>query len=425
MNTVINWLENSFAPKMNKINNNVWVVTLKDSIMQTLPFILLGSLFCVLAILNDYFPSLPSFWTPFKWTMSKISLFVAFLIPFNLMEKKKLRKQRIIAGLSGLILFLMVITPQVTADKTIGFGHSSLGAGGMFIAIFCGIFTGYVMSLFGKFSFFKEDSVIPDFVRAWFDSILPIGIVVCAGWIVVLIMKVDIYNIILSIFIPIAAFMETPYGFVLIMFIGCFLYSMGISGWVLTPVTKPVFLAAITANVALAASGVAVGASGLNVVTSEVIYSAYLWVGGVGCTLPLVIMMIRSKCKSLNALGKACLVPSIFNINEPLVFGAIAWNPIMMLPMWLQGIILPTIVWIFTKVIVIAPIPTIVFDMWYCPFPISTWITTKSFTGLILLGIIIVVSTAIWYPFFRTYEKQKIEEEAQTEKTAKLVTAAE
>ena len=45
MNNLINWLENSFAPKMNKFNHNTWVVTIKDSIMQVLPFILLGSLF--------------------------------------------------------------------------------------------------------------------------------------------------------------------------------------------------------------------------------------------------------------------------------------------------------------------------------------------------------------------------------------------
>jgi PTS system cellobiose-specific IIC component len=412
MNVLIKWLENSFAPKMSKINNNVWVVTLKDSIMQTLPFILLGSVFCLLAILNDYFPWLPSFWTPFGWTMSKISLFVAFLIPFNLMEKKRLKKQRLIAGMTGLILFLMVITPQVVLEGTVGFGHSALGAGGMFIAIFCGIFTGIVMGVFGKFSFFKENSVIPDFVRVWFDSMLPIGIVVCTGWIVVLIMNVDIYNIILSIFMPLSGFMQTPYGFVMIMFFHCFLYSMGISSWVLTPVTKPVFLAAITANVALVASGAVVSAANLNVVTSEVIYSAYLWVGGIGCTLPLVIMMIFSKSQSLKALGKACLVPGIFNINEPVVFGAVAWNPMLMLPMWLQGIILPIIIWIFTKVIAIAPIPAMVFDMWYCPFPIGTWITTKSITGFILIILVVAVSTAIWYPFFKTYEKQQVEIEA-------------
>ncbi|HBF38505.1 MAG TPA: PTS sugar transporter subunit IIC [Firmicutes bacterium] len=412
MKALMKWLETSFTPKMNKVNSNAWVMTLKDSIMQTLPFILLGSIFCLLAILNDYFPKLPSFWEPFGWTLGKISLFIAFLIPFNLMEKKHLRKQRLIAGMTSLVLFLMIITPQVTADKTIGFGHKALGAGGMFIAIFAGIFTGFIMSLFGKFSFFKEDSVVPDFVRSWFDSLLPIGIVICTGWIVVLLMKVDIYNIICSIFMPIAGFIETPYGFALIMFLSCFLYSMGISGWVLTPITKPIYLAAITANIALAATGIHT-ASKLNVVTAETVYSAYLWIGGVGCTLPLVIMMIRSKCKSLNALGKACLVPGIFNINEPVVFGAVAWNPMLMVPMWLQGIILPIIIWVFTKVIAIAPIPSMLFDMWYCPFPFSTWITTKSVTGFILLAIVVVVATAIWYPFFKAYEKQQIEIESQ------------
>ena len=121
MNNMISWLENSFAPKMNKVNNNVWVVTIKDSIMQVLPFIFLGSLFSMLAIINDFFPSLPSFWTPFGWTMGMISLFVAYLIPFNLMEKKKLRKLRIVAGLTGIIVFLIIVSPQVTLTELSGF----------------------------------------------------------------------------------------------------------------------------------------------------------------------------------------------------------------------------------------------------------------------------------------------------------------
>jgi PTS system cellobiose-specific IIC component len=323
------------------------------------------------------------------------------------MEKKRLRKQRLIAGMSSLILFLIVVTPQVEFDKVIGFGHTSLGAGGMFIAIFCGIFTGYVMSLFGKFSFFKEDSVIPDFVRSWFDAMLPIAIIICTGWIVVLIMKVDLYNAVLSIFMPLSTFIQSPFGFIIVMFIYCFLYSMGISSWVLTPVTSPVFLAAITANIAMAQAGTATAAN-LNLATSSTIYSAYLWVGGIGCTLPLVIMLIRSKAKKLSALGKACLVPSIFNINEPVVFGTIAWNPYLMIPMWIQGIVLPVVTYIFTKVIPFAPIPTLQFEMWYCPFPISTWITTGSISGILLLVVNVVISATIWYPFFKAYEAQEI-----------------
>ncbi len=403
MKKFIYWLENSFSPRMAKINNNVWIVTLKDSIMQTLPFIFLGSLFAMLAILNDYIEWLPSFWTPFGWTMGMVSLFVAFLIPFNLMEKKRLRKQRIIAGLSGISLFLIIITPQVIADGAPGFGHSALGAGGMFVAIVSGLFTGWVMSVFGKFSFFSDESVIPDFVRAWFDAMLPVGTVIIAGWVVVDLLHFDLYNAVLAIFMPLAGVMETPWGFSLMLFIFCFLYSMGISSWVLTPVFTPVLLAAMQANM----DGTAV-----NLVTNATIYSTYLWVGGIGATFPLVIMLMLSKSTKLKALGRACLPPAIFNINEPVVFGAIAWNPTLMIPMWLQGIVLPLVVWIFTKVIPFAPIPMFQFEMWYMPFPISTWITTGSVTALLLFAAIVVLATAIWYPFFKSYEKQSLEAEA-------------
>ncbi|EHS57530.1 PTS transporter subunit EIIC [Paenibacillus kribbensis] len=404
MNKLIEWLKNDFSPKMNKVNNNVWVITLKDSVMQLLPFILLGSVFCLLTIPGDVYhiKNYPDFWVPFGWTMGMLSLLVSFLIPFNLMEKKKLRKQRFIAGCTSLVTFLIIVTPQVVKDGTVGFTHSSLGTGGMFVAIIAAMITGYIMGLFGKFSFFKEDSVIPDFVRSWFDSMLPIGVTIVLAWVLVDLVHIDIYNIILNIFMPLASVVETPWGFMLILFISCFLYSMGISSWILTPVTKPIFLAAIMANATAGAH---------NIVTAETIYSAYLWVGGVACTLPLAIMHLLSKSTKLKALGRACLVPSIFNINEPLVFGSIVWNPIMMVPMWINGLILPLIVWIGTKVIHFGPIPKVVFDMWYVPFPISTWITTGTITGIILMLIVVAVATMIWYPFFKTYEKQELEKE--------------
>ena len=46
-----------------------------------------------------------------------VSIFVAFLIPFNLMEKKRRRKSRIVAGVAGLILFFQSINPQFIADQ--------------------------------------------------------------------------------------------------------------------------------------------------------------------------------------------------------------------------------------------------------------------------------------------------------------------
>lgn len=421
MKGLISWLENSFAPKMSKINNNVWVVTLKDAIMQTLPFIFLGSIFCCLAIIED-FVSLPfSFWTPFGWSMGKIGLLVSFLIPFNYCEKKRYRKQRLIAGLSGLLLFMIVVTPEVVLSGEPGFGHTSLGAGGMFVSIITGIITSLIFGAFAKFSFFKEDSAIPDFVRQWFDALLPIALTICLGWIIVLIMNVDLYNIIVNIFMPMQNFLNTWYGFTFFMLFTCFIYSMGISSWVLTPIGEPVRVASIVTNLSLVAAGTATAAS-MNIYTEGLVYCTYMWVGGIGCTLPLVIMLMCSKSKELSSLGKACFVPGLFNINEPVIFGCIAWNPYLMIPMWLQGFIIPLLTYLATKVITFAPIPHVQFELWYAPYPVGTVINLMSqgagvvIRGLIFLAISVAISSLIWWPFFKAYEASLVKKEQEEAK---------
>ena len=187
---------------------------------------------------------------------------------------------------------------------------------------------------------------------------------------------------------------------------------MGISSWVLTPVTQPIKLTSIASNLALVAAGTATVAN-LNMFTETLIYVCYMWIGGIGCTMPLVLLLLKSKSKKLKALGRACLAPAIFNINEPVIFGCIAWNPIMMLPLWIIGIVLPTMTWIACKIIAFAPIPRIQFDLWYAPYPISTWISSQgSIRAIIFVIITFVVAGAIWYPFFKAYEKQCLEEEA-------------
>lgn len=407
MQKFIDWMEENFAPVMNKISRNVWILTLKDSIMQILPMILVGSLVTVLAILQDYIPNFPNLWTLNSYSLGLIALFIAFLLPFNFMERKKLYRMRLVGGMSGLALFMMVIKPISVEGGTL-FQFSYFGAGGMFVAIICGIFAALIMLLFGKFSFFKEDSAIPDFVRAWFDSMLPIALVIVTGWLFVFILDMDMYGIIQSVFQPITNFAYTMPGFMLINFLYVFLYSMGISTWVLAPITKPIFLTAITAN----AAAVAAGNAAEIITTSEVIFSGWIAIGGIGATLPLVIMLVLSKAKRLKALGTASLVPGILNINEPVVFGCIAWNPILMIPMWLQGIIIPAITYLVLNMGVVN-IPAAVFDMWYCPFPFATWIVSQDIRGLILLALVVVISTIIWWPFFKIYEKEQLALEAE------------
>src|SRR5699024_7180082 len=138
----------------------------------------------------------------------------------------------------------------------------------------------------------------------------------------------------------------------------------------------------------------------------------WIWIGGMGTTLPLVVLMLfAAKSKHLKAIGQATIGPSIFNINEPVIFGSpIAFNPILMIPMWINGIVLPAITF-FVLNIDFVTIPSKLMQLWYVPIGVSTFLVNEDFRGIILLIILITVSFIIWYPFFKVYDAQKVNEE--------------
>lgn len=407
MNGFMNFLNTKFAPRAQKIANNGWIVTIKNSILEVLPFIFVGSFITLLNIPLNFWKWWPNLAPISSFTFGLVSIFIAFLFPFNFMEHMKLNKQRIIAGLSSVALFLMLANP--TWDKSgsiISYQFSELGAGGMFVALVVGIYTALIMEAFGKFSFFGDDTSMPDFVIAWFDSMLPITVVIATGWLLSDILHFNFYQLIVNIFSPLATSLDTWWGFTLFLFFQCFIYSMGISGWVLAAIDQPVMLAGIAAN----AREVAAGHAATHIFTSELVYS-FPWIGGVGCTLPLVLLMLfATKSKRMKALGKACILPSIFNINEPVVFGTVVWNPYLMIPLWINGIVLPLITSLWFKA-GLSPIPHSLMQMWYIPFPFVTWIVSPAISSLILLLILFVVGGLIWYPFLKVYDNSLIKEE--------------
>ncbi|MFR0979209.1 MAG: PTS sugar transporter subunit IIC, partial [Holdemania filiformis] len=59
-----------------------------------------------------------------------------------------------------------------------------------------------------------------------------------------------------------------------------------------------------------------------------------------------------------------------------------------------------------------APIPVTDFSGFWCmPFPFVTWLGTQSLNAVILMLGLFVVSWLIYYPFYKVYEKQEIENE--------------
>lgn len=408
MNKFIDFLSEKFTPVVNNMTKNIWVQSVQSTIMKVLPMVFVGSLVTIVSVLKNYISFLPDLSPINQYTFGLLGLFIAFLLPMEIMKNKKFESMSVVAGLAGAGLMLMMIRPEITNEGAI-FNFNRFGGEGMLVSLVAGLFSGLIMSLFGSFSFFGEDSALPDFVSKWFDNMLPITVIMFVGWGLIYGLNFDMFEIIVRVFKPVSDIAQTLPGFVLLNFLVVFIYSLGISGWVLSPITYSIQLGAIAANAAAVASG----GVATNIYVYEVIQTGWITLGGLGATLPLVIMMCLSRVGRIKAIGRACIVPSIMNINEPVIFGApVAWNPFLMLPMWI-GTVVISITTYLSMSIGFVTIPSKVFNLWYVPFGISTFTVNQDVRGLIVLAINIVLLFMIWYPFFKAYEKEEIKLESQ------------
>ncbi|HHN8246933.1 TPA: PTS sugar transporter subunit IIC [Clostridioides difficile] len=408
MNKFIDFLSEKFTPVVNNMTKNIWVQSVQSTIMKVLPMVFVGSLVTIVSVLKNYISFLPDLSPINQYTFGLLGLFIAFLLPMETMKNKKFESMSVVAGLAGAGLMLMMIRPEITNEGAI-FNFNRFGGEGMLVSLVAGLFSGLIMSLFGSFSFFGEDSALPDFVSKWFDNMLPITVIMFVGWGLIYGLNFDMFEIIVRVFKPVSDIAQTLPGFVLLNFLVVFIYSLGISGWVLSPITYSIQLGAIAANAAAVASG----GVATNIYVYEVIQTGWITLGGLGATLPLVIMMCLSRVGRIKAIGRACIVPSIMNINEPVIFGApVAWNPFLMLPMWIGTVVISITTYLSMRMGFVT-IPSKVFNLWYVPFGISTFMVNQDVRGLIVLAINIVLLFMIWYPFFKAYEKEEIKLESQ------------
>ena len=407
MKKIMLWITDKFAPKMNKVVENPWVAAVAGSMMKGLPFILAGSLISFYNVFRSYVSALPDLGKVADFSFGFISIFLAFLVANQCMEKKKLSRYTIVAGLISIAVFVMFSMPEFNEQGEIILTFNRMGATGMLVAMLVGLFTGCIFNLYSKLHILENNVTIPDFVTEWINNLIPILCILLISTTIVFTIQFDIFDFILSLFSPLQNFGQTLPGFVLICLIPAVLYTLGVSNWLFYAASLPIFMAGIQGNI----EAVAAGKEAVNIVTSETVFTAALiTMGGMGATLPLNVMMMFSKAKKLKVMGRICIGPSIFNINEPLVFGApIAFNPIMMVPFWLNSIAGPVIIW-FSMRLDLLNIPYRMMQIGQSPAPFSSVMITEDMRAVIVYIILFAVYYIIWLPFFKVYEVQCLNE---------------
>ena len=134
--------------------------------------------------------------------------------------------------------------------------------------------------------------------------------------------------------------------------------------------------------------------------------------GGGGSTLSLVIVMLLfCKSKRITQLGKLSLVPGIFGINEPIIFGLpIVLNPVLIIPFIgtpLVNLILSTIV----TEIGLIPYTTGVSLPWTTPIGFSGYLSTGSIMAGVWQFALLALGCLIYFPFIKILDKQYLRDE--------------
>lgn len=406
MTLFMTWLEESFAPAMQELTKRPWIAAVSSSMQKLIPFILTGSIVFFYNVFRSYLDFLPDFGKLADYTFGMIGLITAFMVTNQAMEKLKHPGYTVSASLVSVSVFLMYCNPDVT-DGIMTVQFERLGPTGILVGMIAGLFVALVFHHYGNLNFLKE-SDIPDFVVEWIHNIIPITISIGFSAILIFRFNMDIFDLIIKIFSPLQSFGQTLPGFILLCFIPTFLYTLGISSWLFGPVSTPIYMAGINANIA----AVQAGHAATNIVTSETVFTAALiTMGGMGSTLVLNILMMRSKSVKLRTIGKICIGPSIFNINEPIMFsGPVVMNPLLMVPTWVNTLIGPLVIW-FGMRWGLLNIPSKMIQVGQIPAPFSSVMITEDWRAVIFYVGLFILYWLVCLPFFRVYEKQVLAEE--------------
>ncbi|MGL4307306.1 MAG: PTS sugar transporter subunit IIC [Cetobacterium sp.] len=418
-------IENVFMKPMTKLAEQRHLKAIRDGMVSTIPLTIVGSFFLIVA-----FPPVPASWKetmglflwiqknigdiliPFRITMGLVAIYATYNIGYSLAKNYKL--DGVSGGTLSLVAYFMTIVPSIATSNTgegLGFvlPMSKLGGAGLFVGIVTAIFAVETLRFFKtKGITIKMPEGVPDSVARSFEALFPTVAVVLITWFLFVMLKLDIHNIFQSIFNPLKGIVDTPIGAIIMVMLITMLWTAGIHGVsVIGAIARPIWLEMLTAN----ADAMQAGEKVLPYITPEPFFQWFVWIGGSGGTLGLVFLLLFAKSKYLKDLGRATILPAIFNINEPIIFGLpIMLNPFFTIP-FILGPVLATIITYSAMALNLVSRPAILAP-WTFPAPIGAYLATGGDIRAVFLCIFnIVLMGAVYYPFLKAYDKKMSVEE--------------
>lgn len=426
-NTLLEKLDKILSPIGAKVGNQIHLKSISNGMMMTLPLIVVGSIFLILAnppvnpdLVNpetaNIFMKFMLSWkefavdnyqtltTPYNMTMGIVGMMSAFAIAYCLASEYKMKAS--ISGLISTAMFLMICAPSVDGAIATNF----LGADGLFIAIIIGLSSVEVTRFVESNGWqFKFPDTVPPAVTAFVNSLLPLllNIIVLYGINILIISNIGISipEAIMKVLTPALSVVDNIWGYLAIITFGNVLWLLGVNG---TSIIFPIVFALGIQNTGINADLVANGQDPSVVMNLQMFRLAIL--GGAGNTLGLTLLMMKSKSAHLKSLGRLGIVPGVCGINEPIIFGGpIVFNPILAIPFIVTPIITVGLGYLAQVMGLITP--GYLVDPSFTPFFAQAYFSSMDWRNVLFVFGLVILSIVIYYPFFKIYEKNMLAQE--------------
>ncbi|MDT2841409.1 PTS sugar transporter subunit IIC [Vagococcus lutrae] len=416
------FLEEKMLPVASKLSANKALIAIRDGITLAMPLIIIGSLFMVIASFpvpgwEDWLGKVGVagyLWKGVDSSFGLIGLIASFGIAYSLTNQYGV--DGISSGILSLSTFITV-TPFVTSDAGAGMPTGYMAAKGLFIAIILGLINGYVYQWFiNRDIRIKLPETVPSAVSKSFSAIIP-GAVLITFWLIVfglldafsLPNLHDVAQVVLGK--PLGLLGSNVFGTIIVVALNSLFWFVGIHGGnVVNSVMQPVWIANLDANREAYQAGLE-----LPHIFTVAFMDNFIYIGGGGATIGLVLVLgylARKKKTSqqTKVLAPITVVPGLFNINEPTMFGLpVVLNVMLLLP-FIVAPIVNVVVAYFAMSTGLVPLTRTV-ATWTMPPIISGFLTTGSVRGSLLQIVLIVLDVLLYLPFFLAVEKRFKQEE--------------
>ncbi|MFC6346868.1 PTS sugar transporter subunit IIC [Vagococcus carniphilus] len=423
-NNFSNSVNKYISPVANKLSQQRHLKAIRDAFMSLLPITLFGSIPIIIKALplpenptNSFLITWKEFLEKndlvFNWisgvTMGAMSIFICIGITYFLCKQyKEDFLHPIMISLAGFMM--LVLTPLKMGWDGKEAELSFLDGRGILLAIFISIATVESYHLMKKKNVGRismPDSV-PASLSDTFASLIPALIILTSFSVLFIIfyaMETTMAQFIYSIMeVSFKAADSLPFTIISVFLIHLF-WFFGIHDAALAGVLGPIRDGNLSINAAEKMAG-----QDLSNIFTTPFWTYFVIIGGSGSVLALAFLMMRSKSKQLQTVGKIGLIPSFFGISEPLIFGTpLMLNPVFFIPFIFTSVFNAVVTYLCMYVGLVGK--TFAVFSWQMPAPIGTFLATMDWRAVVLVCGLIVLNGVMYYPFFKSYEKTLIEQE--------------